>query len=111
MSADRVDDRVIEMARVTQEASGNVIGMFETLKDIFCDGELRALSKLCSHILFRGVDALHPAMVVGGSCLSHMLLENDDVGVGDLDRVGGREDGSDALVDGLGAEGRGSWCR
>lgn len=58
--------------------------MFKTLEDVVGDRELRALSKLCSHVLALDMGTLHPAVVVRGSSLGDMLLEDDDIGIGDF---------------------------
>ena len=62
--------------------------MLDTLEDIGGDRELPSFSELSSKVLALEVDVLDPAVVVGGSSLGNVLLEDNDVGVGDLDRVG-----------------------
>lgn len=84
MSSDLLDDRVIEVAGVSKETASNVVCVLHALKDIGRDWELGALSELCSLNLTLQVDVLHPAVVVGSRCLGDMLLENNDVGVWDL---------------------------
>ena len=96
------------MTRVAQEAIGDIVCVLETLEDIGGDWELRAFSELSSNVLALAVDVLHPAVVVRSRFLRDVLLEDDNVGIGDGLCVGGGEDGSCSLVDGLGAEG---WCR
>lgn len=59
MSADGFDDILIEVARVAQEASGNIECVLQTGEDVAREGELRALSELA--VLH--VNVLHPAMV------------------------------------------------
>lgn len=108
MSSDLLNDLVIEMTRVAQEVSSDVVRVFHALEDIAGDRELRPLSELGSLGLTVEVDVLHPAMVVAGGCLGNMFLEDDDVGVGNLYRIRGRKERSETFVDGLGAEG---WCR
>ena len=87
MSSNLLNDRVIEMAGVTQEVTSDIVCMFETLENIGRNRELRSLSKLGSLVLVVGVDVLHPAVVVAGSSLRNVLLEDDNVGIGDLYRV------------------------
>jgi hypothetical protein len=82
--------------------------MLDALKDIGRNRELRSLSKLGSFVLTVEVDVLHPTVVVRGGGLSNVLLEDDDVGVGNFYRVGGGEKRSNSLVDCLCAESR---CR
>lgn len=108
MSSDLLDDGVIEMARVAQETTSDIVGMLEALEDIGRDRELRPLSKLGSLVLAVEVDVLHPAVVVRGRSLGNVLLEDDDVRIRDLNRVCGGEQRGHSLVDCLCAEGR---CR
>ena len=105
MSSDPLDHRVIEVTRVTQEATGNVVGMLDPFEDIGGEGELRPLSKLSSLVLVVDVDVLHPAVVITGSSLGNVFLENNDVGVRDFHRVRGGDQRSNTFVDGLCAEG------
>ena len=108
MPADLLNDRVIEMARVAQEVSRDVVGMLEALEDVVGDhGELATLPQLVPDVLALEVDVLHPAMVVVGRRRGDVLLEHDNVRVRHRLCVGGREERSDALMDGLGAEGWG----
>ena len=72
------------MARVTQEIAGDIVGMLEALKDVGRNRELRSLSKLGSLSLAVEVDVLHPAVMVAGGSLGDVLLEDDDVGIGDF---------------------------
>jgi hypothetical protein len=67
MSADLLDDGVIEMPRVAQEISTNVICVLDALKDVGRYWELGSLSELGSNILAFEVDVLHPAVVIRGS--------------------------------------------
>lgn len=87
MSSDLLDDGIVEMPRVTQEITSNVICVLDALEDIGCNWELPTFSELSSDVLALEVDVLHPAVVIGGSGLSDVLLEDDDVGIGDFDRV------------------------
>lgn len=87
MSSDLFNNRVIEMARVTQEIAGDIVGMLEALKDIGCNRELRSLSKLGSLSLAVEVDVLHPAVMIRGSSLGDMFLEDNDVGVGHFNGI------------------------
>ena len=89
MSSDLLDDRVIEMARVTQEIPRDIVGMLEALKDVGRDRELRSLSKLGSLGLAVEVDVLHPAVMITGSSLGNVFLEDNDVGVGHFNGIRG----------------------
>lgn len=61
--------------------------MFETVKDVAADGELGALAELGALRLAFSVDVLHPGVMVRGRLVSDVLLEDDDVRVGHLNRV------------------------
>jgi hypothetical protein len=58
--------------------------MFQALEDVVGDRELRSLSELCSLGLALEMDVLHPAVMVAGGSLGDVLLEDDDVGIGDF---------------------------
>ena len=88
MSADLLDDGIIEMSRITQEITSDVICVLYALEDVGCNWELISLSEFSSYVLALQVDVLHPVVVVGSSSLRDVLLENDDVGIRDLYRVG-----------------------
>lgn len=80
MSADLLNDRVIEMARVTEEVACDVVGMLEPLEDVIGNhGELATLPQLGPDILALEVDVLHPAVMVVGYSRGDVLFEHDDV--------------------------------
>ena len=87
MSSDLLNNRVIEMARVAQEIPRDIVGMLEALKDIGCNRELRSLSKLGSFGLAVEVDVLHPAVMIRGSSLGDVFLEDNNVRVGYLNGI------------------------
>lgn len=107
MISNLLDDGIIKVTRVAQEVRANLVGMFKTLEDTRCNRELRPLSQLGPLGLTFDVDILHPAVVDGCGLLGYMLLENNDVRVGDFDSIGSREYGSRFTVDCFGVEG---WC-
>jgi hypothetical protein len=82
MSSDLLNNRVIEMARVAQEIPRDIVGMLEALKDVGRNSELRSLSKLGSLGLAVEVNVLHPAVMIRGSSLGDVFLEDNNVGVG-----------------------------
>jgi hypothetical protein len=84
MPSDLLNNGVIEVAGVTQKVPCNIIGMLETLKDIGRNGKLRSLSKLGSFVRVVEVDVLHPAVMIRGSSLGNVFLEDDDIGIGHL---------------------------
>ena len=61
--------------------------MLDPFKNIGGEGELRPLSKLGSLVLVVEVDVLHPAVVIRGSSLGDVLLEDDDVGIRNFDGI------------------------
>ncbi len=87
MSSDLLNDRIIEMARVTQEIARDIVGMLEALKNVGRNRELRSLSKLGSLSLAVEVDVLHPAVMIRGSSLGDVFLEDHDVGVGHFNGI------------------------
>jgi len=102
---------------VAPQATWDIVRVLETDQGLnlvhpagrvgFADGLLTALLQT-SH---RGaVDVRHPVVVASGRVMAHILLEDDDVVVGDLvlDRGGGRDQRCGALLDDSGVkDGRG----
>ena len=87
MSSDLLNDGIIKMAGVTQEAASDIVGMLDALKDIGGNRELRSLSKLASLSLAVEVDVLHPAVMIRGSSFGNVFLEDDNVRVGDFNGI------------------------
>jgi hypothetical protein len=85
--SDGLDGLVVEVTRVTEHATDDVVCVLETIKDLGCHGELRSLSQLHALALALGVDALHPVVVLLCVALLDVLLEHDHVGVGHLLRL------------------------
>lgn len=108
VSTDLLDDILIEVAGVAQEAAGDVVGVLQTLEDLVDDGELRALAQLGPLVLVRGVDLLDPRVVSARILVLDVALELDDVGVRNLHGVDRGDDGCSVVVDGAGVEDRGS---
>lgn len=105
MSADLLDDIFVEVTRVTDQRTSNVKGVLETQVGFVTEAEERPLLQL-SPLALRVMDVLHPAVVSRSELGSDVLLENDDVGVGNLLRVGGRQDGGSFIMDGVNEDGR-----
>ena len=103
---DRLDDVLVKVARVTHEGSSNVVCVLHALKDGVDDGHLGALSQLHLAGLHRRVQILDPAMVFGSERLVDVILEDDNVRVGDLLRVDRREERRVLAVDALVAKAR-----
>jgi hypothetical protein len=70
-----LDNSIVKVARIAQEAAGNVVGVFEAVEGIVNDGELRALAELQLPALGRLVEVQHPRVVGSGLALLHMVLE------------------------------------
>lgn len=88
MSADHLDDVLVKVARVAEEGAGNVIGVLQTFVDIIQNGDLRTLAKLVASRLCSGMHILDPGVVSGGAPTAHVVLEDDNVRVWDLDGIG-----------------------
>lgn len=101
VSSDHLDDRLIEITRVTQEAASNVVCVFDTLEDIGSERSLRSLAKLSTFGLTGHVHVGDPAVVVKGSGLINMVLELDDVVAIDVLRVDGAQDWGSLAVDAI----------
>jgi hypothetical protein len=108
VSSDLLDDIVVKVARVAEEATGDVVGVLETLEQLGGDGELRALPKFGPLALLGDMHVLNPSMVGGSAIVLDVALELDHVVVGDLLGIGGGKERRDILVDGADVEGRGS---
>jgi len=87
MPANLLDDTLIEVSRVAQERASDVVCVFQAPEGIVPEGELGALPQLRPLVLELQVDVLHPALVSGSGFRGDMLLEHDDVGVGNFLRV------------------------
>jgi hypothetical protein len=62
--SDLLNDRVIEMARVTQEIRANLVCVLETLEDVRRNRELRPFPKLGPLVLALSVNVLHPTVML-----------------------------------------------
>jgi len=77
-----------------------VESVLHSQEGLVVEAEERSLLQLHAVIL-ASVDVLHPAMVSGRSRRVDMLLKHDDVRIGDLLGVGGGDDGSCPIMDGV----------
>ena len=87
MSSDLLDDGIIEVARVSQEITCNVVCVLDSLENICGQGELPTFPELSSGVLALEMGVLHPAVVVRGSSLRDVFFEDYDIGVWDLYRI------------------------
>lgn len=100
---DLVNDVLVKVARVAEDGAANVVGVLETLKDAVDKGELGALGE--APLLHDSrVQVLNPLVVLSSEVVRHVLLEHDDVRVGNVLSIVGRQQRSDALVNNLGLE-------
>lgn len=106
MVSELLDGRLMEVARVALEASGNVVGVLHASKGLLDGGSEASLAEFEALLFAIIVDVLNPVVVVVGLGLVDAVLELDDVRVGNDVSVDRAEDGGRALVDGLGAESR-----
>lgn len=108
MSADGLDGLLVKVTGVAEDATGDVVCVLETVKDVGSDGELGALLQLHAVGLGLCVDALDPVVV--GLCvlMLHVLLEDNHVAVGNGLGLCRRQNGGCVVVDGASLEhGRG----
>lgn len=106
VSANLLDDILIEVTSVAHEAAGDVVGVLEAVEDVIDHRRLRALAELGLSDLGLLVEVLHPAVVLSSQVLGDVVLELDHVVVCDLLCVGGRDDGSSIVVDAVDKHGR-----
>lgn len=104
MVSDLLDGGLMEVTGVALEATGNVVGVLHASKSLLDGGSEASLAELKTLLLAIIVDVFDPVVVVVGLGLVDAVFELDDVRVGNDVSVDGAEDGSRALVDGLGAE-------
>lgn len=103
--ADLLDGGIVEVTGVAEEASTNRVGVLQTIKDLSSEGRLATLPQLELTCLLVGrVDAVKPDVVLRGMLIIYMLLELDDVTVGESLCVGRGQERSSIRVNGLGAE-------
>jgi hypothetical protein len=98
VSADLLDDILIEVAGVAHQASADVVCVLEAAEDVIDHGSLRALAELGLCDLSLLVKALYPAVVLSSQVLGDVVLELDHVVVGNLLCVRRRENGSSFIV-------------
>jgi hypothetical protein len=106
MPPDLLDDVLVKVSGIAQEVLSNVVGVLQSSENIIQERKLAALPQLCHLELSCIVDILHPAVVVLGAAGGNVLLELDDVLVGNDLRVLRGVKRSSITVDALVAEGR-----
>lgn len=102
-----LDDRFVEVTGIALEAIADAEGMLHTGEELSDIRELAALAKLKPLLLALIVNVLNPAVVMGHSVVIDMILELDDVGVGDGISLNGGEYRGRKVVNGLDTKRRG----
>lgn len=86
---DGLNSVIVEVSGITGECTADAVLVLQTLKDRVNKRELATLPQLeLAGFLAGSVDGVEPDMVVGGMLVCHMVLEFDDVPVGDGLSVG-----------------------
>lgn len=102
--ADLLDDVLVEVTGVALEGVANLEGVLHAREDVIGGGAEATLAQLQTLLLAIVVHVLDPGVVVGGGRIIDVVLELDDVGVGDGVGLDGAQDGRGTIVDGLDAE-------
>lgn len=98
MSADLLDDILVEVTSVAQQRITNAKGVLHAKVIRLGQTKERPLLQL---IPLRTVDVLHPAVMSRSRIRRDVLLEDDDIGVRDLRIVHGGENGGSTIVNGV----------
>ena len=101
---DLLDDLFIEVARVAEEVLAELESVLQAVEDIVHERNLAALPQLRKLIDTRAVDLLDPGVVILSGGVGYVLLELDDVRVGNHFGVRRRENGGGVAMNGLMAE-------
>lgn len=79
---DLLDGLVIKMAGVPEEILANLVCMLQTVKHVVDQRHLAALLQVLASVLAGGVDVLDPSMMGRSRAVIDVLLELDDIRVG-----------------------------
>lgn len=82
--ADLLKDVLAKVARVAKETAGDLVSVLETVEGGLKERHLTTLAKVRPRLLGGGVQVLDPAMVSSSSVVADVVLEDNNVGVGDL---------------------------
>ena len=83
MTADLLDDILMEVTSISHKRSSNVESVLDTSEGLKVETKERTLLQLHPTVL-GGVDVLHPAVVVRSSALVNVLLEYNNIGIRDV---------------------------
>lgn len=111
MPADLLDDLIIEVAGVADQAASNAVGVLEAGEDVIDKREGGTLPELSLAELDFSVKVIDPAVVRESEVLGDVVLELDDVAVWDGLCVGRGNDGSCVVFDVGEEDWRSSCCR
>ena len=102
MTADLLNDILVEMTRVSHERTSDVESILHTQEGgLEIKVKETTLLQLRPVVAVSGVDVLHPAVVSGSDRGANVLLKHDNIGVWDLLCIAGGEDGGGTIVDGF----------
>ena len=79
MPPNGLDDVLVKVTRIAQDRSGNVVGVLQSTEDGVDKGDLGPLLEGAR------VQAVDPVMVLGRQVLGHVVLEDNDVRVWNVD--------------------------
>lgn len=83
VSPDLLDGFFVEVAGIAGEAAADVVGVLQSSIDGIREGKLATLPQLeLASLLAGSMDRVQPDVVVGGLVTVDVLLELDDVAVG-----------------------------
>lgn len=102
--SDLLDGGRLEMTSITTEAVTNVVGMLQATKEVISRGEETTLAEFKALLLAILMDVLDPVVVRVGTGGVDVVLELDDVRVGDGISVGSAHDRGGIMVNGANLE-------
>lgn len=97
--SDLLDGGGLEMTSITTEAITNVVGVLHSTKELISRGEKASLAELKALLLAILMDVLNPVVVRVSAGGVDVVLELDDVRVGDGISVGSAHDRGRIMVD------------
>lgn len=103
---DLLNGGLVEVTSIALEAV-HLEGVLQAVKDVVRAEDAASLAELKALLLTGAVNILEPVVVLVGLGLTNVVLELDDVGIGDGIGLNGAENGSRALVNGANLESAG----
>ena len=99
VSSDLLDDLLIEMSRVTQKASSDIVCVLKSTER--CYRELRSLGQIPLSRLDLNMLVLYPIVMRTSCSVCNVFLEYNNIGIGDLCSLCRGKKGSGFVVDGV----------